>query len=84
MAYGMAKLFGRWANLVTALVAVPLADLREHPACSAGSWSCSRTASSTAPCSTLFGISVSGFLYSVPAIVLGLVYVYLPFMLFPW
>ncbi|MCB1471576.1 MAG: ABC transporter permease subunit, partial [Rhodobiaceae bacterium] len=32
---------------------------------------------------TLFGASASGPLYSVPAIVLGLVYVYLPFMLFP-
>ena len=31
----------------------------------------------------LLGVSVSGLLYTVPAIVLGLVYVYLPFMLFP-
>ena len=31
----------------------------------------------------LFDVSASGLLFTVPAIVLGIVYVYLPFMLFP-
>jgi len=82
IAYGMAKLFGRWANLVTALIAVPLL-ISENIRLFGWVLVLLKNGILDGALQSLFGISVSGMLYTVPAIVLGLVYVYLPFMLFP-
>ena len=82
IAYGMAKLFGRWANLVTALVALPLL-ISENIRLFGWVLILLKNGILDGALQHLFGISVSGLLYTVPAIVLGLVYVYLPFMLFP-
>ena len=82
VAYGMAKLFGRWANLVTVLVAVPLL-ISENIRLFGWVLMLLKNGIVDGTTQALFGVSVSGMLYSVPAIVLGLAYVYLPFMLFP-
>ena len=82
IAYGMAKLFGRWANLVTALVALPLL-ISENIRLFGWVLILLKNGILDGTLQFLFGVSVSGLLYTVPAIVLGLVYVYLPFMLFP-
>jgi spermidine/putrescine transport system permease protein len=82
IAYGMAKLFGRWANLVTALVAVPLL-ISENIRLFGWVLVLLKNGILDGSLQYLFGVSLSGFLFTVPAIVFGIVYVYLPFMLFP-
>lgn len=82
IAYGMAKLFGKWANLVTLLIVLQLLvseNIRLF------GWVLFLLKNGIMDGSTryLFGIEFPSILYTVPAIVLGLVYVYLPFMLFP-
>jgi spermidine/putrescine transport system permease protein len=82
IAYGMAKLFGKWANLVAALIAVPLL-ISENIRLFGWVLILLKNGIFDGMMQSLFDVSASGLLYTVPAIVLGLVYVYLPFMLFP-
>lgn len=82
IAYGMAKLFGKWANLITVLIAVPLL-ISENIRLFGWVLVLLKNGILDGSLQALFGFSVSGFLYTVPAIILGLAYVYLPFMLFP-
>ena len=82
IAYGMAKLFGWWANVVTALVALPLL-ISENIRLFGWVLILLKNGILDGTLQHVFGFSASGMLYTVPAIVLGMVYVYLPFMLFP-
>ena len=82
IAYGMAKLFGKWATLVTILVALPLL-ISENIRLFGWVLLLLKNGIIDGSLQFLFGISLSGLLYTVPAVVLGLIYVYLPFMLFP-
>jgi len=82
IAYGMAKIFNRWANLVTALIAVPIL-ISENIRLFGWVLILLKNGIFDGSMQSLFGISVSGMLFTVPAIILGLVYVYLPFTLFP-
>ena len=82
VAYGMAKLFGKWANLVTVLVALPLL-ISENIRLFGWVLFLLKNGILDGSLQALFGVSIPSVLYTVPAIVLGLVYVYLPFMLFP-
>ena len=82
VAYGMSRLFGRWANLVTVLIAVPLL-ISENIRLFGWVLVLLKNGILDGSLQALFGVELSGLLYTVPAIVLGLVYVYLPFMLFP-
>ncbi len=82
VAYGMAKLFGKWANLITALIALPLL-ISENIRLFGWVLVLLKNGILDGSLQYAFGVSLSGLLYTVPAIVLGLVYVYLPFMLFP-
>jgi spermidine/putrescine transport system permease protein len=82
IAYGMAKLFGKWANLITVLIAVPLL-ISENIRLFGWVLVLLKNGILDGSLQALLGFSASGLLYTVPAIVLGLVYVYLPFMLFP-
>ena len=82
VAYGMAKLFGKWAKLVTVLIAVPLL-ISENIRLFGWVLILLKNGILDGSLQALFGVSLSGMLYTVPAIVLGLIYVYLPFMLFP-
>jgi spermidine/putrescine transport system permease protein len=82
IAYGMAKLFGKWANLVTLFIALPLL-ISENIRLFGWVLFLLKNGILDGTLQALFGVSMSGFLYTVPSIVFGLVYVYLPFMLFP-
>lgn len=82
IAYGMAKLFGRWANLVTVLVALPLL-ISENIRLFGWVLFLLKNGILDGSLQALFGLTIPSLVYSVPAIVLGLTYVYLPFMLFP-
>jgi len=82
IAYGMAKLFGKWANLVTVLVALPLL-ISENIRLFGWVLILLKNGILDGSLQIMFGLSIPSLLYTVPAIVLGLVYVYLPFMLFP-
>ena len=82
VAYGMAKLFGRWATLITILIAMPLL-ISENIRLFGWVLLLLKNGIIDGSLQYLFGVSLSGMLYTVPAIILGLVYVYLPFMLFP-
>ena len=82
MAYGMAKIFGPWANLVTALIILPLL-ISENIRLFGWVLILLKNGILDGSLKYLFDVSASGLLYTVPSIVLGLVYVYLPLMLFP-
>lgn len=82
IAYGMAKLFGKWANLITLLVVLQLL-VSENIRLFGWVLFLLKNGIMDGSALYLFGLSVPSILYTVPAIVLGLVYVYLPFMLFP-
>jgi spermidine/putrescine transport system permease protein len=82
IAYGMARLFGKWANLVTVLIALPLL-ISENIRLFGWVLFLLKNGILDGSLQVLFGLSIPSLLYSVPAIVLGLTYVYLPFMLFP-
>ena len=82
IAYGMAKLFGKWATLITILIALPLL-ISENIRLFGWVLLLLKNGIIDGSLQYVFGFTLSGMLYTVPAIVLGLVYVYLPFMLFP-
>lgn len=82
VAYGMSKLFGKWANLVTVLVVISLL-VSENIRLFGWVLVLLKNGILDGTLKSLFGTGVPTLLYSVPSIVLGQVYVYLPFMLFP-
>ncbi len=82
VAYGMAKMFGPWANVVTMIIVVPLL-VSENIRLFGWVLVLLKNGIADGSMQLLFGVQLPSLLYTVPAIVLGLVYVYLPFMLFP-
>lgn len=82
VAYGMAKLFGKWATLVTLLVVLPLL-VSENIRLFGWVLFLLKNGILDGTMRALFGLETPTLLYNVPVIVFGLVYVYLPFMLFP-
>ncbi len=82
LAYGMAKLFGHWAHLLTLLLVIPL-FVSENIRLFGWVLFLIKGGVLLGTLQAWFGVEAGGLIYNVPAIVLGLVYVYLPFMLFP-
>ncbi len=82
VAYGMAKIFGKWANLVTVIIAIPLL-VSENIRLFGWVLFLLKNGILDGSVQAIFGFGLPTLLYAVPTIVLGLVYVYLPFMLFP-
>lgn len=82
LAYGMAKLFGRWSNLLTLLLVIPL-FVSENIRLYGWVLFLIKGGVVLGALQSWFGISSDSVIYTVPAIVLGLVYVYVPFTLFP-
>lgn len=82
VAYGMAKLFGRWANLLTLAIIIPL-FVSENIRLFGWVLFLIKGGVLLGGLNAWLGIEADSMLYQVPAIVLGLVYVYLPFSLFP-
>lgn len=82
VAYGMAKLFGRWANVLTLAILIPL-FVSENIRLFGWVLFLIKGGVMLGGLNAWLGLEAESILYDVPAIVLGLVYVYLPFSLFP-
>ena len=82
IAYGMAKIFGAWANWLTLFLVIPL-FVSENIRLFGWVLFLIKGGVLLGSLNTWLGIEADGLIYNVGAIVLGLVYVYLPFMLFP-
>ncbi len=82
LAYAMAKVFGRWAQLLMLVLVIPL-FVSENIRLFGWVLFLVKGGVLSGGLKALFGVDVGGFIYNIGAIVLGLTYVYLPFMLFP-
>ncbi|MGE0119468.1 MAG: ABC transporter permease [Dongiaceae bacterium] len=82
LAYALARVFGRWANLLTLFLVLPLfvsENVRLY------GWILFFIKGGVLPgtIKSLTGLELDNFLFTPGMIVFGMVYVYLPFMLFP-
>jgi spermidine/putrescine transport system permease protein len=82
VAYGLVHVFGRWANLITLLLVFPL-FISENIRLYGWVLFLIKNGVLDGTLKTLFGLELQSFLFTPPVIVFGMVYVYLPFMLFP-
>ncbi|HXV23001.1 MAG TPA: ABC transporter permease [Alphaproteobacteria bacterium] len=82
IAYGLARLFGRWSNLVTLIFVLPL-FISENVRLYGWVLFLIKGGVLLGSVKTLTGIELTSVLFTPPMIVFGMVYVYLPFMLFP-
>jgi spermidine/putrescine transport system permease protein len=82
VAYGLAKIFGRWANLVTLLMVLPL-FVSENVRLYGWVLFFIKGGVLLGTLKSLFGIDAESVLFTPGIIIFGMVYVYLPFMLFP-
>ena len=82
VAYGLVRVFGKWAMLVTLLFTIPL-FVSENIRLYGWVLFLIKNGVLLGTLKSWFGFELESILFSVPAIVLGMVYVYLPFMLFP-
>jgi spermidine/putrescine transport system permease protein len=82
VAYGLAKIFGRWSNLITLLLVLPL-FVSENVRLYGWVLFLIKGGVLLGTLKSLFGIDAESVLFTPGIIVFGMVYVYLPFMLFP-
>jgi len=82
VAYGLAHIFGRWANLITLLLVFPL-FISENIRLFGWVLFFIKNGVLDGTLKSLFGLELQSILFTPPVIVFGMVYVYLPFMLFP-
>jgi spermidine/putrescine transport system permease protein len=82
VAYGLAKVFGRWANLVTLIMVLPL-FVSENVRLYGWVLFFIKGGVLLGTIKSFFGIDADSILFTPGMIVFGMVYVYLPFMLFP-
>ena len=81
IAYGLAKVFGRWSPVITLLFVMPLFV---SETVKLYGWSIFFLKGGILQSLlNVLGLPLVEFMYTVPIIVLGLVYIYFPFMLFP-
>ncbi|MBS0267410.1 MAG: ABC transporter permease [Proteobacteria bacterium] len=82
VAYGLVRVFGRWSTALTLLFTIPLIvseNIRLY------GWVLFFIKGGVLPgtLKALFGVEMGDFLFTPAAVLFGMVYVYLPFMLFP-
>jgi spermidine/putrescine transport system permease protein len=82
LAFGMAKVFGRFTIVVTVAVVVSL-FVSENIRLFGWVLTLMKGGLIEGHLRSWFGIGFDSWLYNVPVIIFGLVYVYFPFMLFP-
>ncbi len=82
VAYGLVRVFGKWAMLVTLLFTIPL-FVSENIRLYGWVLFLIKNGVLLGTLKSWFGVELESMLFSLPAIILGMVYVYLPFMLFP-
>lgn len=82
VAYGLVRVFGKWSTVVTILFTVPL-FVSENIRLYGWVLFFIKNGVLLGTLKTFFGIEADSILFTLGAILLGMVYVYLPFMLFP-
>ncbi|HKP26596.1 MAG TPA: ABC transporter permease [Dongiaceae bacterium] len=82
VAYGLARVFGRWSTLLTLLFTIPL-FVSENVRLYGWILFLIKNGVLLGTLKSLFGVEPESWLFTEGVIVLGMVYVYLPFMLFP-
>ncbi|MEO3430435.1 ABC transporter permease [Pelagibius sp. CAU 1746] len=82
VAYGLAHVFGRWANAITLLLVFPL-FISENIRLFGWVLFFIKNGVLDGTLKSIFGLELESVLFTPPIIVFGMVYVYLPFMLFP-
>jgi len=82
ISYGLARIFGRWANLITLLLVFPL-FISENVRLYGWVLFFIKNGVLDGTLQTLFGVPLGSLLFTPAIIVFAMVYVYLPFMLFP-
>jgi spermidine/putrescine transport system permease protein len=82
IAYGLVRVFGKWSMLLTLLFTIPL-FVSENIRLYGWVLFLIKNGVLLGTLKSLFGIEPDSMLFTRSAIVLGMVYVYLPFMLFP-
>ncbi len=82
IAYGLARVFGHWSNLVTLIFVLPL-FISENVRLYGWVLFLIKGGVLLGGVKALTGIELTSTLFTPPMIVFGMVYVYLPFMLFP-
>jgi spermidine/putrescine transport system permease protein len=82
IAHGLVRVSGKWATLLTLLFTIPL-FVSENIRLYGWVLFLIKNGVLLGSMKSLFGVEIESFLFSLPAILLGMIYVYLPFMLFP-
>ncbi|TXH33560.1 MAG: ABC transporter permease [Rhodospirillaceae bacterium] len=82
VAYGMARIFGKWSMLVTLLFTIPL-FVSENVRLYGWVLFFIKNGVLLGTLKSVFGIEADSWLFTTGIILWGMVYVYLPFMLFP-
>jgi spermidine/putrescine transport system permease protein len=82
IAYGMARIFGKWSMLVTLLFTIPL-FVSENVRLYGWVLFFIKNGVLLGTMKSVFGIEADSWLFTTGIILWGMVYVYLPFMLFP-
>ncbi len=82
VAYGLVRVFGKWATLLTLLFTIPL-FVSENIRLYGWVLFLIKNGVLLGTLKSLFGLQLESILFTLPVIILGMVYVYLPFMLFP-
>jgi len=82
IAYGLVRVFGRWSMLLTLLFTIPL-FVSENIRLYGWVLFFIKNGVLLGTLKSLFGLDLENMLYTLPAIIFGMVYVHFPFMLFP-
>jgi spermidine/putrescine transport system permease protein len=82
VAHGLVRVFGKWSTLITLLFTIPL-FVSENIRLYGWVLLLIKNGVILGTLKSLFGFEPESILYTLPAIIIGMVYVYLPFMLFP-
>jgi spermidine/putrescine transport system permease protein len=82
VAYGLARVFGRWSTFLTLLFTIPL-FVSENVRLYGWILFFIKNGVLLGTLKSWFGVEIDSWLFTEGMIVLGMVYVYLPFMLFP-
>jgi len=82
IAYGLVRVFGRWSMLLTLLFTIPL-FVSENIRLYGWVLFFIKNGVLLGTLKSLFGLELESLLFTLPAIIFGMVYVHLPFMLFP-
>ena len=82
IAYGLVRVFGKWSTLLTLLFTIPL-FVSENIRLYGWVLFLIKNGVLLGTLKSVFGVELDSILFTRSAILLGMVYVYLPFMLFP-